>query len=124
MGWTGILFSAHAAVTLMAGLSRPLLAPLAPSLLVILLQALFLTWPSSLHFLSPSLPVLQCDVTITELMCRILRVQHSSFPTHTAQMKATADTHGRSLEGVTTSQHLYGFSHLSSPSVPYSYVEH
>lgn len=38
--------------------------------------------------LALSLPVLQCDVTIRELMYRILRVLHSSFPTHTAQYES------------------------------------
>lgn len=58
-------------------------------------RLLVLTLSLSIHLfsLTPSLPVLQCDVTIGELMCRILRVLHSSFPTHTAQMKANADAH-------------------------------
>lgn len=77
--------------------------------LIKVLSSLFLYLPLSytsssglLLSSSRSFPVLQCDVTIRELMYRILRVLHSSFPTHTQhKWKAKADTHVRSLDGVT-----------------------
>lgn len=54
-----------------------------PSLHHLLLQALVHTLSSSHLFLfAASLPVLQCDVTVRELMLRILRVLHSSLLTH------------------------------------------
>lgn len=84
---------------------RPLFYPLSSSSLVFSLSSVnpFLS-------LSRSLPVLQCDVTIRELIFRILRVLHSSFLTCTAQMKAEADTRVCSLDGVTTTpQHLDSF---------------
>lgn len=72
--------------------------------------------PSTFYFCLPrSLPVLQCDVTIRDLMCRILRVLHSSFLTHTAQMKPKL-TH----YGIASSLHLNSFSQQSGPSVPHA----